>query len=164
MEFDKSKVYTTINAGELKAGSKGFFSVTLRGLKKVVESEDISFFGTLREIRDEQKTMRFSSGHSNYELFYLVEAPKEKEFRPYKDTDEMIEDFKKRYNFYGGWTGKNNPMYCPLIWLKNRISGEKNLITFYSDFRVFVPAGIFTLDVLFNQFTYLDGSPVGIEI
>lgn len=33
MTFDKNKVFTAINADEVKVGSKGFFGDTISGLK-----------------------------------------------------------------------------------------------------------------------------------
>ena len=168
MEFDKSKVYTALNADEVKVGSKGYFADTLAGLCADV----LNAHTNLRELTDvyhETIPHRFRANDGDYNLFYLVEEPKEKKFRPYKDTYEMIEDFKIRYNSYGGWNGKNNPMYSPLIWIKSK-GAEKNkyLITRFSDndkvtmtFEKIVYST--NLRILSDDYTYLDGSPCGIE-
>lgn len=39
MEFDKNRVYTAVNADELKIGSKCIFADTVRGLRRKVEEE-----------------------------------------------------------------------------------------------------------------------------
>lgn len=83
-------------------------------------------------------------------------------YRPYRNTNEMIEDFKRRYNSYGGRIGNNNPMQCPLIWLKRIHSAEKELITNFDSHYIYM-SNTWKVDELLNQFTYLDGSPVGME-
>lgn len=39
MEFDKSKIYTVVNADEVKIGSKGYFANTILELETCVELE-----------------------------------------------------------------------------------------------------------------------------
>ena len=39
MEFDKNRIYTAVNADELKIGSKCIFADTVRGLRRKVEEE-----------------------------------------------------------------------------------------------------------------------------
>ena len=76
MEFDKSKIYTPINAEEAKIGSKGYFENTLKKLKSVFkESENLR---TLIEVGDEDSTYRFvdSKGFCR-QFFYLVSEPEE---------------------------------------------------------------------------------------
>lgn len=168
MEFDKSKVFTALNADEVKLGSKGYYADNLNTLKERVGNNDQSYYGVITDITDARKTYRFQTGKICYNLFYLVEEPQEKKFRPYKDTDEMIEDFKRRYSSYGGWSGKGNPMYNPMIWVKAKgVEKNKYLITgFQENERVTMnfDNDIFTTGfcTLFDKFTYLDGSPCGI--
>lgn len=167
MEFDKSKVYTAVNADEVKVGSKGYFSRMLGWLKRTVEAEQFPP-SVLTEILNEDCVFRFcrqdAIGRLDYSLFYLVEEPEEKSYRPYKDTDEMIEDFSERYNSYNGNINKGNPMYCPLIWVKGKINGVKALVVGIGDGDVFIRFGedpVIKLDFLFKHFTYLDGTPCG---
>ena len=163
MEFDKSKVYTALNADEVKVGSKGYFADNLSALKRVVEQEDTSAYGKLDKIYDDSCSHRFLQMEElqDYALFYLVEEAKEKTIRPYKDTDEMIEDFKKRYNSYGGWSGKDNSMYCPLIWVQTAC-GNKKLVTNIDNDSVYLQKWV-SLPEFAEAYTYLDGSPCGIE-
>lgn len=160
MEFNKAKVFTALNADEIKIGSKGYFADTLENLKDVVEHEHSGYYGKLVEIKNESYECRFSlNDNYNYSLFYLVEDRKE-EFRPYKNTDEMVEDFMKRFNV-------NVPPYAmPLIWVKTKGADKKYLIvrfasalTICHNVEVYTP----TLEDLVEGYTYLDGSPCGIE-
>ncbi len=165
MEFDKSKVYTALNADEVKIGSKGYFADNLYELQCVIHNKKDNFF-TIKEILKPDEEFRFLAknlvgDYDSWNLFYLVEEPKEKKFRPYKDTDEMIEDFKKRYNSYGGWSGKNNPMYCPLIWVQTAC-GNKKLVTNIDNDSVYLQKWV-SLPEFAEAYTYLDGSPCGIE-
>ena len=102
----------------------------------------------------------------------LVEEFTEKKFCPYSNPDEMIEDFKKRYNAYDGWSGKDNPMYNPLIWIKSKDTGFRYLVTDYGNDdncghcnKSCIWIGTISLGFteLFDDYTYLDGTPCGIE-
>ncbi len=166
MDFDKSKVYTALNADEVKVGSKGYFADSLSALGRYVINDNKSYFFTVKEILEEDEVYRFMVDNLNDEevswnLFYLVEEPEEKTIRPYKDTDEMIEDFKRRYNSYGGWSGKDNPMYCPLIWVQTAC-GNKKLVTNIDNDSVYLQKWV-SLPEFAEAYTYLDGSPCGIE-
>lgn len=76
MEFDKSKVYTALNADKLEIGSKCIFADTLTTLKNLVRCDD-GTYGTLKSINDESFTCRFAAAERNisYGLAYLVEEP-----------------------------------------------------------------------------------------
>lgn len=173
MKFDKSKVFTTLNADELKVGSKGYFTDNIESLESVVQSEDYLAFGELEKIQKPNMSCRFRMKESNtsFNLFYLVEEPKEEKFRPYSNPDEMIEDFKKRYNSYGGWSGKNNPMYNPMIWIKSKTTGFRHLVTDYgcgddgpcNKSCIWIGSFSLVFKELFDKYTYLDGTPCGIE-
>ncbi len=173
MKFDKNNVFTAVNADLIHPGTTGYFADSLKALQLAVEQEDVFSFNTVTKIQDEHHTYRFScqrnGSKGDFALFYLVEEPKEKKFRPYKDTDEMVEDYKRRYNSYGGGNGKNNPMYNPLVWVKAEdVKEHKYLITRFSDsgeVTMNFETCVYTtnLRTLFSDYTYLDGSPCGIE-
>lgn len=159
MEFDKSKVYTALNADEVKIGSMGYFGDDIKNLKDVIENEDKSFFEKIIEIKSPSEIYRFVKLDEDgtplaYNLFYLVSEPEEKKYRPYKDTEEMIEDFKERYN--SRFDGHSQ---MPFIWVKDW--GEKDLITTFGEDWVDTGSDIYHLNDLFEKFTYLDGSPCG---
>lgn len=76
MEFDKSRVYTALNADELKPGSRIFAADCLSTLKRYVENDD--GIVTLEKVNDETHLSRFFDGESSRNLAYLVSAPEEK--------------------------------------------------------------------------------------
>lgn len=82
MEFDKSKVYTAINADELKVGSKVILADTLEELKYYAIRRNQSInVDILREVRKEDVVARFGNGMTAYTLAYLVEEPEENKLR-----------------------------------------------------------------------------------
>lgn len=87
MEFDKSKVYTAINADELKIGSKVILADALEELKVNVECNRNNFI--LKDIRPENASARFYDGVYAWYLAYLVEEPEEKKL---KWTDLKVGD------------------------------------------------------------------------
>lgn len=167
MEFDKSKVYTLVNADEVKIGSKGYFAGTLAELKANVRAERDGYlgryFGTVKFIDPESKDCRFirEDDKGRWGLFYLVEEPEEKGFRPYKDTDEMIDHFCRHFNLI---PLEHRP---PQIWIKHKDTQSVALITSFSKINnavTFASSDIpHSLGILFEQYTYFDGSPCGIE-
>lgn len=106
-------------------------------------------------------TYRFNAGENmvscSYALAYLVERAEEKKWRPYKDTDEMIEDFKKRFNVVCS-------MYeLPLIWVQEKNTASKRFIANFYGSIVGMTDDTKLLSKLFDRYTYLDGSPCGVE-
>lgn len=146
MEFDKSKVYTALNADEVKVGSKGYFADTLSQLEYAVLG-DIDY-GMIDKILPTNAEYRFKSRYSTmFNLFYLIEEPKEKKFRPYATEEEIMEVI----NLKGG-----------AMWIKSKYSGVKYLITGICTGVIINNERINTTDLL-DSYTYLDGSPCGIE-
>lgn len=92
-------------------------------------------------------------------MFKRVE--KEPHYRPYKDTDEMIADYKERFKI------SNVPAFCmPLIWVKDKpafltVGVGTHLIVEILDCVVRLSNSIVNLQNLFDYYTYLDGSPCG---
>ena len=159
MTFDKNKVYTALNADEVKVGSIGVFADTIAQLKRKVE-HPMTF--EVVEILSDNYDCRFvTTGGMTYSFFYLTEEPEKNKYRPYKDTDEMIEDFKERAKAYGA-TSFKCPMFNSTIWVKGKERTAKSLIY------VFYPRSVYVgdeeempLDKLFEYYTYLDGTPCG---
>lgn len=84
----------------------------------------------------------------------------ESKYRPYKDTEEMIEDFKERFNV-------EVPQYAmPMIWIKMKDGSDfAKLITEFGYSCVWCSCSNTgtPMKELFNGFTYLDGSPCGMK-
>lgn len=87
MEFDKRKVYTTLNADELKGGVKVIVADTLERLKSRVRENDVSkWSGRLLSVWPEDYEYRFQfEDKEKYALAYLVEEPEEQEWLKWTD-------------------------------------------------------------------------------
>ena len=80
MEFDKSRVYTALNADELKPGSKVILADNLAKLKAYANA---GIATTLLGVRAEDENYRFrgygvEDECEDFALAYLVEPPEEK--------------------------------------------------------------------------------------
>lgn len=143
MKFDKTRVYSPCNADEVKVGSKGFFADNISDLKKKVnEGHELL---TLVKIYGEKSATRFSiSTISSYILFYLVEEPEEKKYRPYDDTAEMLDG-----------------TMLDIVVSRN---GTRLLITAAEDKRVYLGSqGWVDLYDLYKYYTWPNGTPCGVE-
>lgn len=86
--------------------------------------------------------------------YRVKEEPK---YRPYKDTEEMINDFCERSG------AKRSKMGEPFIWVKYKaeVNIAKCMITSFTDNFAYTPSRKYSLSELFDDFTYCDGSPIG---
>ena len=69
MEFDKSKVYTAVNADEVKVGSKGYFADTIAGLKNNIDKENIL---TVGKVWEEDSISRFQTSGGLIIFFFTL--------------------------------------------------------------------------------------------
>lgn len=99
MEFDKSRVYTVLNADELKVGSTVFVADTLAYLKEVVNDERSDRRVKLDRIASECCDSRFHADSENWLLAYLISPPKEPKYKPFSDTETAY----KTITAHGGW-------------------------------------------------------------
>lgn len=89
MEFDIKRVYSAVNADELKVGSKVIVAYNLGVLKNNVLSSRFEG-GVLQDVKSEFENARFVMGNGySFPLAYLVEEPEEKKL---KWTDLKIGD------------------------------------------------------------------------
>lgn len=90
MEFDKAKVFTVLNADEVKIGSSGYFADNLRSLRVAAEEECSRAYGEIEEIMNNSYDCRFRKKNGDtYTLFYLAEETWEEKYRPYHNTAEI---------------------------------------------------------------------------
>ena len=117
MEFDKSKVYTALNADELKIGSKVIVADDIASLRdRVKEDKDIV---TLEMVRPEWFESRFEDDTCYWTLAYLVSEPGENKLHwddlqigdivrcKFKNVKHMITGINEEDKcvFFGGeWT------------------------------------------------------------
>ena len=80
MEFDINRVYTVVNADELKVGSKVICADNISQLRESVHTgKDIE---TLENVASDSCLYRFECSDDNeYALAYLVEPPEEKKLK-----------------------------------------------------------------------------------
>ena len=103
MEFDKSKVYTAVNADELKIGSRCIFADTVRGLRRKVE-EDTDCVETFYRLYNNGVDDLFVGNNFTYCYAYLIEPPAEPSHKPFKDIDKA----REAINRHGGWVSRRD--------------------------------------------------------
>lgn len=75
MEFDINRVYTAVNADEVKPGSKVFGADNLNLLRRLVKEGYCP--DTLNTVHSDEFEYRFDIDNMDYMLVYLVSEPKE---------------------------------------------------------------------------------------
>jgi len=148
MQFDKSRVYTALNADKLKIGSTVLLADNLRTLKNLVENDVVP--QRLNIIRPENLVYRFY-GKDDYCLAYLIAPPAEPKYKPFPDNETALKIISK----HGGWI-KNAEGF----WLITNLTvGNED------------EGGIYVCDSwhsakhVLNNFTFADdGSPVGVKV
>ena len=103
MEFDKSRVYTVLNADELPIGSKCVFADTVKALREEVETGDtvdvVRKFTGLYGCVEDYGDIQFSDGFYTYNYAYLIEPPAEPKHKPFESVEKAMGAIKK----HGGW-------------------------------------------------------------
>lgn len=149
MEFDKAKVFTALNADEVKVGSKGYFADSIRILKETIKEtlkdSCAAAYGEIDEIKDDSCSCRFSiKKNSAYSFFYLVVEPREKKYRPYHNTAEIP----------GG-------ALLNIVLLNDE---TRFIITAADDKRVYLgPQGWVDMQELYDNYMWPNGTPCGKE-
>lgn len=142
MEFDKSRVYTAVNADELPIGSKCVFADTIQGLK------ERKYIDTLAGVADEGHECRFASEHGSdwkYALAYLIEPPAEPKYKPFESVDKAMDAIKK----HGGW-------------LERKSDGLQGIVVAKSGDRIKAVQCWYRLGDMFQSLVFADdGSPCG---
>lgn len=154
MEFDKSRVYTAVNAEELEIGSLIIAALNLEELDRKVKSEmDIQH---LAGIADSSNLCRFGldiyddlNNLRYYPLAYLIEPPAEPKYKPFDSVKKAMEAIKA----HGGW-------------VKCGGSGREFLVTGCGtnkeDYAVYITSDWISLEELFKDYVFVnDGSPCG---
>ena len=90
MEFDKSRVYTAVNADELPIGSRCLFANSLKDLKDRIYLTD-TYGRILEYVCDENEAERFYGDDATYLLAYLIEPPAEPKYKPFESIDKARE-------------------------------------------------------------------------
>lgn len=150
MEFDKSRVFTALNADEVKVGSKGYFADSIRVLKETIKEtlkdSCAAAYGEIDEIKNDSCACRFSiKKNSAYSFFYLVKEPMEKKYRPYHNTAEIP----------GG-------ALLNIVLLNDE---TRFIITAADDKRVYLgPQRWVDMQSLYDNYMWPNGTPCGKEV
>lgn len=106
MEFDKSRVYTALNAEDLPIGSKCIFANNVFTLKDHVRNNYPAEI--LISVCSETIAERFNSDSDEfYSLAYLIEPSAKSKYKPFESVEKAMEAIKK----HGGWVKHKNEQY-----------------------------------------------------
>ena len=154
MEFDKSRVYTALNADELPIGSRCVFADDLRELRRLVSIEDTS--QVLIAIKGESYKYRFEQakadcmGDTLFALAYLIEPPAEPKYKPFESVEKAMGAIKK----HGGWVKDKTTDDLKLITSIGKISDSVSSIG--------VGGSYYTFTTFLDRYVFVDdGSPCG---
>lgn len=146
MKFDKSKVYTALNADELKIGSKCIFANCLADLMDAVENDKKNQVGRFTKAFNCDYIARFCDNYGgNFVLAYLVESPAEPKYKPF----ESIEEAMKAIKAHGGW-------------IKHKTSKDYAFVYAYDESTIYFLNKRIALDYLLGAYVFADdGNPCG---
>ena len=151
MEFDKSRVYTAVNADELKVGSKCIFADTVKALRKKVQADDYAqYVQPFIRLHDNGYDVQFLADCYTYNYAYLIEPPAEPKYKPFESVDKAMEAIKA----HGRYVIKtNNMMSAFLVTEDDKDQGES---------RIFIDSHWYGLQELYRLFVFADDdSPCG---
>lgn len=146
MKFDKSRVYTALNADELKIGSKCIFANCLADLMDAVENDKKNQVGRFTKAFNCDYIARFCDNYGgNFVLAYLVESPAEPKYKPFKNIEEAMKAIKA----HGGW-------------IKHKTSKDYAFVYAYDESTIYFLNKRIALDYLLGAYVFADdGSPCG---
>lgn len=156
MKFDKTRVYTAVNAEDVKCGSEGYFENSYGELMITVRNDEP--LSKIRKIGNVYKERRFENDEGSYAVFYLVKEPSESGYIPYKSTKELVEDYKEHFQLYVNTFNKSS------IWLKSKDTLEEVLITGFRESEIQISSKWEDMKSVLEHYTYLDGKNCGKEV
>ena len=151
MEFDKSRVYTALNADELPIGSKCIFADTVKALRKKVQEEDFAqYVQPFIRLHDNGYDVQFLADCYTYNYAYLIEPPSKPKYRPFESVDKAMEAIKA----HGRYVIKTNNMMSAFRVTEDDEDQEES--------RIFIDSHWYSLQELCRLFVFADdGSPCG---
>ena len=115
MEFDKSRVFSAVNAEDLPIGSRCIFADTLGALSAKVQSEEYKDFITiLKRIYNDGFYNHFDTGDDLFCFAYLIESSSKPMYKPFSSVEKAMEVIMK----HGGWVKRLGMIqYCLFLEL-----------------------------------------------
>lgn len=151
MEFDKSRVYTALNADELKIGSEVIVADVLQDLKDKIKKSCVAVH--LKEILSETSPFRFKIKNGTaYSFAYLISPPKEPKYKPFSDTETAY----KTITAHGGWIKEKSTEELRFIF---GIDMNDKDFQLHTNFSWRSAKDVFE-DCVFAD----DGTPVGVKV
>ena len=148
MEFDKSKVYTAVNADELKIGSKCIFANNVFTLKDHVRNNYPAEI--LISVCSETITERFNSDSDEfYSLAYLIKPSAKSKYKPFSNMENLKKSAVKYKGFIKTKQGVQEGIIIGISF-DNRVIIKKRYGLEYLAF-----------EQLFESYTFDDGTPCG---
>jgi len=89
---------------------------------------------------------------------------REEQTQPFKDCNELIEHYQKKYKSAVGCDIYFSSLYKPAVWVREKDTERDSLIVEYAPYGVTLGGEInrIGLQELFDNYTFLDGTPCGI--
>ena len=143
MEFDKTRVYTAVNAEDLPIGSKCIFANNVFTLKDHVRNNYPAEI--LISVCSETITERFNSDSDEfYSLAYLIEPPSKPKYKPFESVDKAMEAIKA----HGRYVIKTNNMMSAFLVTEDDKDQEES--------RIFIDGYWYSLQELCRLFVFAD--------
>ena len=127
MEFDKSRVYTALNADELEVGSMVIAADSLQVLKDRVSKFPFNkdYVGRIESLLPETEMHRFKTFWGGvYPLAYLISPPKKPEYKPFSDTETAF----KTITAHGGWIKMKGGNYLTIAGIDMKREDNEHIL------------------------------------
>ena len=127
MEFEKSRVYTALNADELEVGSEVIAADSLQELKDRLNksSSDEKYIIRIKSILPETEMHRFKTFWGGvYPLAYLISPPKKPEYKPFSDTETAF----KTITAHGGWIKMKGGNYLTIAGIDMKREDNEHIL------------------------------------
>ena len=151
MKFEKSKVYSALNAEDLPIGSKCIFADTVRGLQKRVQNETAAnYVEVFVKLYNNGADDQFVADCYTYNYAYLIEPPGEPKYYPFESVEKAMGAIKK----HGGWVKDKTTDDLKLLTSIGKISDSVDSIG--------VGGSYYTFTTFLDRYVFADdGSPCG---
>lgn len=115
---------------------------------------------------EENQTIEQNAGDNKIEGGVVSSV--EKHYRPFNNCNELIEHYQKKYKSAVGCDIYFPSLYKPCIWIRDKTEdakGDIELITGFTEHgNVLLNGTSYPLQILFQMYEFLDGTPVGVEV
>ena len=142
--------YTATDAHELSAGDTVYVADNLQDLKEQIRKKSCPV--KLEAILGEEASSRFVAKGLHWSLVYLIERKNKKKIRAFKNVEEAMK-----------YAPKGIPGYPDnQVWVKNKNNGYRDLLAICINGEVDKRMSA-SFEELLDQYTFINGKPVGVE-